>query len=70
MKKTRQKLVCRLALLAGLALAAGLLLGAAIASASSPSPSASADKVVLEIGWTVEPDTLNPFIGWQNQDYE
>ena len=70
MKKTRQKLVSRLALLAGLALAAGLLLGAAVASASSPSPSASTDQVVLKIGWTVEPDTLNPFIGWQNQDYE
>ena len=50
-------------------LAAALVLSAA-ALASEPSPSASTDKVVLKIGWTVEPDTLNPFIGWQNQDYE
>ena len=50
-------------------LAAALALAAA-ALASEPSPSASADQVVLKIGWTVEPDTLNPFIGWQNQDYE
>ena len=53
-----------------LVVAAAALALAAAAFASEPSPSASADQVVLKIGWTVEPDTLNPFIGWQNQDYE
>jgi peptide/nickel transport system substrate-binding protein len=53
-----------------LVVAAAALVFAAAACASEPSPSASADQVVLKIGWTVEPDTLNPFIGWQNQDYE
>ena len=53
-----------------LVVAAAALVFAAAALASEPSPSAAADQVVLKIGWTVEPDTLNPFIGWQNQDYE
>ena len=53
-----------------LVVAAAALALATTALASEPSPSASADRVVLKIGWTVEPDTLNPFIGWQNQDYE
>jgi peptide/nickel transport system substrate-binding protein len=70
MKKARQWGARRLPALLGLVLAAGLVWGAATAAAASPSPSASADKVVLKIGWTVEPDNLNPFIGWQNQDYE
>ena len=68
--KARRSGLARLGLLAGLVLAAGLAWGAASALASSPSPAASANAVVLKIGWTVEPDTLNPFIGWQNQDYE
>ena len=68
--KARRSRLARLGLLAGLVLAAGLAWGAVSALASSPSPAASANAVVLKIGWTVEPDTLNPFIGWQNQDYE
>ena len=59
----------RLTILLVVALAAVLAFAVA-ALASEPSPAASEDKVVLKIGWTVEPDTLNPFIGWQNQDYE
>jgi peptide/nickel transport system substrate-binding protein len=46
---------------------------ATAAATGSPSPAAAspaAGKVVLRIGWTTEPDNLNPFIGWQNQDYE
>ncbi len=61
--------VRRFALLALVALALGLL-GAATAQASSPEPSGSAAPLQLKIGWTVEPDNLNPFVGWQNQDYE
>jgi len=70
MKKARQRGAFRLTMLVGIALAACLLTGAATAAAASPSAAASPNKVVLKIGWTVEPDNLNPFIGWQNQDYE
>jgi peptide/nickel transport system substrate-binding protein len=69
MKDSCERGAPRLTILLGLLLAAALLWGVT-AAAASPSPSASADKVVLRIGWTVEPDNLNPFIGWQNQDYE
>jgi peptide/nickel transport system substrate-binding protein len=68
MIQTPRRAALRLTIL--LVVAAAVLVLAAAALASEPSPSASADKVVLKIGWTVEPDTLNPFIGWQNQDYE
>ena len=68
MKKARYWDMRRLTMVLGLILAVTLAWGAAGAAASSPSP--SADKMVLKIGWTVEPDNLNPFIGWQNQDYE
>ena len=37
------------------------------AASSSPSPGG---KVVLRIGWTNEPDNLNPFIGVNATDYE
>ena len=70
MKKSRCRGTRRLTALLGVALAAALVWGAATAAAESASPAASTDKVVLKIGWTVEPDNLNPFIGWQNQDYE
>ena len=70
MKNARQWGVRRLTVLLGVVLAASLAWGVVSALASSPSPSASTNKVVLKIGWTVEPDNLNPFIGWQNQDYE
>jgi peptide/nickel transport system substrate-binding protein len=44
--------------------------GSRTAVAASPTPSSSPGGVTLRIGWTTEPDNLNPFIGWQNQDYE
>jgi peptide/nickel transport system substrate-binding protein len=53
-----------------LALAVALAAGLATARADSPSPSAGADKLSLRIGWTAQPDNLNPFIGWQNVTYE
>jgi len=52
--------------MAAVALAAGL----ATARADSPSPAASTEKLALRIGWTSQPDNLNPFIGWQNVTYE
>ena len=51
---------------AAVAFAAGL----ATAGAESPSPAAGAEKLTLRIGWTSQPDNLNPFIGWQNVTYE
>jgi len=50
-------------------LASGLLWGLAGAFAASTSPS-PAGKVALRIGWTGEPDNLNPFIGYTNDTYE
>jgi peptide/nickel transport system substrate-binding protein len=52
------------------ALTAGLVWGLATAFAASPSPAPSSPAVTLRIGWTEEPDNLNPFIGYQNETYE
>jgi peptide/nickel transport system substrate-binding protein len=61
----------RFALLAVVALlTGGLVWGLATAFASSGSPSPSSASVTLRIGWTEEPDNLNPFIGYQNETYE
>ena len=53
-------------------LAAGLVWGLAAALAASPSPTASGSsgKVILRLGWTREPDNLNPFVGYSASDYE
>ena len=51
-------------------LAGGLVWGLATAFASGASPSPSAGSTTLKIGWTEEPDNLNPFIGYQNETYE
>jgi peptide/nickel transport system substrate-binding protein len=53
-----------------LCLASGLVWGIAAAMASDPSPSPSSGKVILRIGWTREPDNLNPFLGYSASDYE
>ena len=50
--------------------AATLVAGLAPARADSPAPSASPGTLALRIGWTSQPDNLNPFIGWQNVTYE
>jgi peptide/nickel transport system substrate-binding protein len=60
----------RLLLIVVVLLAAGLVWGLAGALAASSSPSPAPGKVVLKIGWTSEPDNLNPFIGWANTTYE
>ena len=51
-----------------LALASSALAHPAICAAGSASPSPS--RTVLRIGWTAEPDNLNPFIGWSQPSYE
>ncbi len=59
-----------LLLVLAVVLPASLVLGLATARADSPSAAASSAPVTLRIGWTTEPDNLNPFIGWQNPTYE
>jgi peptide/nickel transport system substrate-binding protein len=58
-------------LLLGLSIfvAASLIWGisGAFAASSSPVPS---EKVILRVGWTQEPDNLNPFIGYETSAYE
>ncbi|HTX70707.1 MAG TPA: ABC transporter substrate-binding protein [Thermoleophilia bacterium] len=58
-----------LILLVVLVLAAGVVwaLNAAFAGASSPS---AAGTVTLKVGWTTEPDNLNPFVGYEQSSYE
>ena len=51
-------------------LCGGLIWGVAGALASaSPAPVASG-KTVLHVGWTAEPDNLNPFIGYETSSLE
>ena len=60
---------------AGLLLALAIVLGASLvsglagsfAAGNSPSP---AGKVTLHVGWTAEPDNLNPFIGYESSSME
>jgi peptide/nickel transport system substrate-binding protein len=51
-------------------LVAGLASGLGSALAADPSASPAADKVVLHVGWTNDPDNLNPFIGAETSSYE
>ena len=44
--------------------------GSASALAADPSASPAAGKVVLRVGWTNDPDNLNPFIGAETSSYE
>jgi len=70
MSERRSGRLRRLMAVAATVAAACLVAGAPTAAAdSSPSGSPSAGPI-LKIGWTTEPDNLNPFIGWANQDYE
>ena len=59
-----------LALLVAAVLAAGLAWGLGSALAASPGTSPDAGKVVLRVGWTNDPDNLNPFIGAETSSYE
>jgi peptide/nickel transport system substrate-binding protein len=51
-------------------LVAGLVWGIGGALASSDSPSPAAGKTILRLGWTNDPDNLNPFIGYESSSYE
>jgi peptide/nickel transport system substrate-binding protein len=67
---TRRTTTRRLLLVGVVLLAASLVWGLADALAQSSSPAPSPGKVVLKIGWTSEPDNLNPFVGWATTTYE
>ena len=51
-------------------LAAGLIAGISSALAASESPSPAAGNVVLKLGWLNEPDSLNPFVGYEGSSFE
>lgn len=53
-------------------LAVGLIWGiaGALAASESASPPAAGGKTVLRLGWTNDPDTLNPFTGFEFSSYE
>lgn len=71
--KTQRTGAVRVAVVLAFAcLAAGLAWGlsAAAAASTSPTPSGGPDKVILRIGWTREPDNLNPFVGVSASCYE
>ena len=59
-----------LALAVAAVLAAGVVWGVVGALASSTSPSPAAGTVTLHVGWTAEPDNLNPFIGYESSSLE
>ena len=59
-----------IAIVAAAVLLAVLVWGIAGAFAASSSPSPSSGKVVLKLGWTNNPDNLNPFIGYTASAYE
>jgi len=65
-----------LVLAAAVILAVGCLaaVGQALAAdeSASPAPASSpaGEKVQLKIGWTQDPDNLNPYIGYENNSYE
>jgi peptide/nickel transport system substrate-binding protein len=62
-----------LVVVVGLLLVVGLAWGltGALAADESASPAAAGgEKQILKIGWTNDPDNLNPFIGYESSSYE
>ena len=51
-------------------LAAGLVWGLSGAFAADPSASPGGEKIILKVGWSPDPDSLNPFVGVQQSSYE
>ena len=45
-------------------------IGSALAADDTASPAADGGKTVLRLGWTNDPDNLNPFIGYESSSYE
>lgn len=59
-----------LGLTLGVILLAGLVAGIGGAVAADESPSPADGKVLLKLGWLNEPDSLNPFVGYEGSSYE
>ncbi len=59
-----------LGLVLGVVLLAGLVAGIGAAVAADESPSPADGKVLLKLGWLNEPDSLNPFVGYEGSSYE
>ncbi|NLE23624.1 MAG: ABC transporter substrate-binding protein [Actinobacteria bacterium] len=73
MAALRVRLKSRLLALAIVAvLGTGLVwgIGSAVAADESASPAADKGKTILRLGWTNDPDNLNPFIGYESSSYE
>ncbi len=51
-------------------LVAGLVWGLTGALAEDESPAPAEGKTTLRLGWTNDPDNLNPFIGYESSSYE
>ena len=51
-------------------LGAGLVWGLSGAFAADPSASPGGEKIILKVGWSPDPDSLNPFVGVQQSSYE
>ncbi|HUK78653.1 MAG TPA: ABC transporter substrate-binding protein, partial [Thermoleophilia bacterium] len=51
-------------------LAAGAFWGVVGSLATSQSPAPATGGVTLHVGWTAEPDNLNPFIGYESSALE
>jgi peptide/nickel transport system substrate-binding protein len=67
MKSAVHRIVRLVPLVVAALLAAGLLFASG-ATATSPSPSSG--QTVLKVGWDIEPDNLNPFVGIQQSSFD
>jgi len=68
--KAKTRRIRALVAAAAAVLAAGLLWGIGSALAASESLPPEEGKVVLHLGWTNDPDSLNPFMGYEASSYE
>lgn len=59
-----------LAAVLALLLATSLVAGLAAALAADETPAPADGKVTLRVGWTTDPDNLNPFVGIEQSSYE
>ncbi len=51
-------------------LGVGLAWGMSAALGASTSPSPAGGKVIMHVGWTTDPDNLNPMVGYESSSYE
>jgi peptide/nickel transport system substrate-binding protein len=63
-------LAAAVVLAAGCLAAAGQALAADESASPAPASSPAGAKLQLKIGWTQDPDNLNPYIGYENNSYE